>query len=161
MKWDVLKQILVAIQRNWHWKIKLQALDHLGFCRRCNLQRSQLARKVILIIKHSDKRPACYRNQCNFRIVSHNLGKTIVRIEYNYFSICISRFLIFLPLKTVGLIIPDICHERHERRSCKFFLASVNFYRFNAKNWHFRQILREKVALFFYRFNAKNWRFSV
>ena len=38
--------------------------------------------------------------------------------------------------------------------------VSVNFYRFNAKNWHFRQILREKVA-FFYRFNAKNWRFSV
>ena len=26
--------------------------------------------------------------------------------------------------------IPDICHER---RSCKFFLAGVNFYRFNAK----------------------------
>ena len=33
--------------------------------------------------------------------------------------------------------------------SCKFFLAGVNFYRFNAKNWHFRQILREKVAFFF------------
>ena len=32
---------------------------------------------------------------------------------------------------------------------CKFFLAHVNFYRFNAKNWHFRQILREKVAFFF------------
>ena len=44
--------------------------------------------------------------------------------------------------------------------SCNFFLAGVNFYRFNAKNWHFRQILCEKV-LFFYRFNAKNWRFSV
>ena len=43
---------------------------------------------------------------------------------------------------------------------CKKILAGVNFYRFNAKNWHFRQILREKVA-FFYRFNAKNWRFSV
>ena len=42
----------------------------------------------------------------------------------------------------------------------KKFLAGVNFYRFNAKNWHFGQILREKVA-FFYRFNAKNWRFSV
>ena len=54
--------------------------------------------------------------------------------------------------------IPDICHGRHRRRPCKFFLAGVNFYRFNAKNWHFRQILREKVA-FFYRFNAKNWRF--
>ena len=32
--------------------------------------------------------------------------------------------------------------------SCKFFLAGVNFYRFNAKNWHFRQILREKVVFF-------------
>ena len=30
--------------------------------------------------------------------------------------------------------------------SCKFFLAGVNFNRFDAKNWHFRQILREKVA---------------
>ena len=47
----------------------------------------------------------------------------------------------------------------YERGSCKFFLAGVNFYRFNAKNWHFRQILREKWR--FYRFNAKNWRFSV
>ena len=26
--------------------------------------------------------------------------------------------------------------------------VSVNFYRFNAKNWHFQQILREKVAFF-------------
>ena len=33
---------------------------------------------------------------------------------------------------------------------CKFFLAGVNFYRFNAKNCHFRQILREKVAFFFF-----------
>ena len=32
--------------------------------------------------------------------------------------------------------------------SCKNFLAGVNFYIFNAKNWHFRQILREKVAFF-------------
>ena len=31
---------------------------------------------------------------------------------------------------------------------CKIFLAGVNFYRFNVKNWHFRQILREKVAFF-------------
>ena len=36
-------------------------------------------------------------------------------------------------------IIPHICHERHE-------YTRVNFYRFNAKNWHFRQILCEKVA---------------
>ena len=32
---------------------------------------------------------------------------------------------------------------------CKFFLDGVNFYRFNAKNWHFQQILCEKVAFFF------------
>ena len=56
--------------------------------------------------------------------------------------------------------IPHICHERHEYTRVNFFLTGVNFYRFNAKNWHFRQILCEKVA-FFYRFNAKNWRFSV
>ena len=31
---------------------------------------------------------------------------------------------------------------------CKFFLAGVNFYRFNAKNWHFWQILHQKVAFF-------------
>ena len=66
----------------------------------------------------------------------------------------------YTSIKGNGLMrIPDICHERHEY-SCKFFLAGVNFYRFNAKNWHFQQILRKKVA-FFYRFNAKNWRFSV
>ena len=29
--------------------------------------------------------------------------------------------------------IPHICHGQ---RPCKFFLAGVNFYRFNAKNWH-------------------------
>ena len=34
------------------------------------------------------------------------------------------------------------------RCPCKFFLAGVNFYRFNAKNWHFRQILCKKVAFF-------------
>ena len=37
--------------------------------------------------------------------------------------------------------IPDICHEPHEH-------IRVNFYRFNAKNWHFWQILHEKVAFF-------------
>ena len=33
--------------------------------------------------------------------------------------------------------IPHICHRRHGRRTCNFFLADVNFYRFNAKNWQF------------------------
>ena len=60
----------------------------------------------------------------------------------------------FIPLNIQLKHIPHICHGRHGRRPCNFFLAGVNFYRFNAKNWYFRQILREKVA-FFYRFNAK------
>ena len=57
-------------------------------------------------------------------------------------------------------VIPDIYHGRADGVRVNFFLASVNFYRFNAKNWHFRQILREKSGVF-YRFNAKNWRFWV
>ena len=44
--------------------------------------------------------------------------------------------------------IPDICHEPHEHVRVNCFLVGVNFDRFNAKNWHFRQILREKVAFF-------------
>ena len=36
--------------------------------------------------------------------------------------------------------IPHICHGCHGRRPCKFFLASVNFFRCNAKNWRFLQI---------------------
>ena len=45
-------------------------------------------------------------------------------------------------------VIPHICHGSHGYTRVNFFLAGVNFYRFNAKNWHFRQILREKVAFF-------------
>ena len=33
--------------------------------------------------------------------------------------------------------IPDICHRHHKQCLCKFFLASVNFSRLNAKNYHF------------------------
>ena len=47
-----------------------------------------------------------------------------------------------------GAFIPDNCRRRGRRRQCKFFLAGVNFYRFNAKNWHFRQISRQKVAFY-------------
>ena len=36
--------------------------------------------------------------------------------------------------------IRHICHGRHGRRPCKFFLAGVNFFRLNAKNWRFLQI---------------------
>ena len=35
------------------------------------------------------------------------------------------------------IVIPHICHGRHRRRPCKFFLAGVIFFRFNAKNWQF------------------------
>ena len=58
------------------------------------------------------------------------------------------------------LTIPHICHGSHGYTRVNFFLAGVKFYRFNAKNWHFRQNLREKLA-FFYIFNAKNGRFLV
>ena len=36
-------------------------------------------------------------------------------------------------------------------------MAGVNFYRFNAKNWHFRQILREKLAFFGVNFILQNF----
>ena len=67
---------------------------------------------------------------------------------------------IFCNSNNIGSAHTSYLSRTRGRRPCKYFLAGVNFYRFNAKNWHFRQILREKVA-FFYRFNAKNWRFSV
>ena len=37
----------------------------------------------------------------------------------------------------IATSIPHICHRRHGRRPCKLFLAGVNFFRFNAKNWQF------------------------
>ena len=37
--------------------------------------------------------------------------------------------------------------------SCKFFLAGVNFYRFNAKNWQF--------TVYFAVITQKNWQFTV
>ena len=46
-------------------------------------------------------------------------------------------FYFFQKKILIGGNIPDICHGRHGRRPCKFFLAGVNFYRFNAKNWQF------------------------
>ena len=59
----------------------------------------------------------------------------------------------FLPISRLKqtceqVYIPHICHERHGRRPCKFYLAGVNFYRFNAKNWHFRQIFTRKSGVF-------------
>ena len=54
---------------------------------------------------------------------------------------------LFVNLCLCDVHIPDICH-RHHRHVCVKKLPGVNFHRFNAKNWHFRQILREKVAFF-------------
>ena len=34
-------------------------------------------------------------------------------------------------------LIPHICHGSHGYTRVKIFLAGVNFYRFNAKNWLF------------------------
>ena len=59
---------------------------------------------------------------------------------------CLGAYCERCTARTIGqsakVCIPHICH-RHHRHVC------VNFYRFNAKNWRFRQILREKVAFFF------------
>ena len=49
---------------------------------------------------------------------------------------------------TPGKVYTSYLSRTRGRCPCNFFLAGVNFYRFNAKNWHFRQILREKVAFF-------------
>ena len=46
------------------------------------------------------------------------------------------QFVLIFP-KEVDYTIPHICHGGHGRRPCKFFLAGVNFYRFNGKNWQF------------------------
>ena len=47
-----------------------------------------------------------------------------------------------------SLLIPHICHRHYRRCLCKKKLPGVNFYRFNAKNWHFQQFLRKKLAFF-------------
>ena len=47
------------------------------------------------------------------------------------------NFIIPMPFALHRKSIPHICHGRHGLRPCKFFLAGVNFYRFNAKNWQF------------------------
>ena len=52
-------------------------------------------------------------------------------------------------------VIPDICHGRHRRRPCKFFLPGVNFYRFNAKNRRFFTDLTRKVGFFFTHLTRK------
>ena len=76
--------------------------------------------------------PFWYKNGDDQLVIIHSVNTTIVTREG---------------------VVPTI-HTSYLSRaprvySCKFFLAGVNFYRFNAKNWHFRQILRKKVAFFF------------
>ena len=47
--------------------------------------------------------------------------------------------------------IPDICYGSHGYTRVKFFLAGVNFYRFNAKNWQFTvyfAIITQKIGNF-------------
>ena len=47
--------------------------------------------------------------------------------------------------------IPDICHGRHGHVRVNFFLAGVNFYRFNAKNWQFTvyfAVITQKIGNF-------------
>ena len=85
--------------------------------------------------------------------IPENTQKVDQPSEIFWNSILFNSIQFYLLLRKVHIFqpiwnIPDICHEHHERCSCKFFLAGVNFYRFNAKNWHFRHILREKVAFF-------------
>ena len=45
-------------------------------------------------------------------------------------------------------LIPHICHGRHGRRPCKFFLAGINFFGCNAKNWRFFTDLTRKIGVF-------------
>ena len=71
-----------------------------------------------------------------------NISKKIIggrSLTFSFLKI-IRRLLLFARLSyyfTLDLSIPHICHRRHGRRPCKFFLAGVNFFRFNAKNWQF------------------------
>ena len=47
-----------------------------------------------------------------------------------------SKVCVFVPQSRQSLLsfhIPDICHGRHGHVRVNFFLAGVNFYRFNAK----------------------------
>ena len=60
---------------------------------------------------------------------------SMILCKYSYkFSI---GYLLSIFILSCKLGIPHICHGRHGRRPCKFFLPGVNFYRFNAKNWQF------------------------
>ena len=77
-----------------------------------------------------------------------NIDKAMVRNEYKlwmYINYLLpsKRFLLTIHtitdthLKLLDTLIPDICHRRHGRCPCNFFLAGVNFSRCNAKDWPF------------------------
>ena len=50
-------------------------------------------------------------------------------------------------------IIPHICHRHHRRCLCKKKLPSVNFHRFNAKNWQFTVQIGNLLCKFRYKFD--------
>ena len=89
------------------------------------------------------------------RIFGQNTNSFPVAGRENHFWIAISKVSLFNQVSQVKRVdrIFTPGHTWYLSRtprtySCKFFLAGVNFYRFNAKNWHCWQILREKVAFF-------------
>ena len=65
----------------------------------------------------------------------------VERLQSNFVLVWFLHFIYFM-------IIYSNLSRKPREYPCKFFLAGVNFYTFNAKNWHFRQILSEKVVFF-------------
>ena len=60
----------------------------------------------------------------------HSWLRIVFDVEIPAISGCEEAFSLFS-------FIPHICNGRHGRRPFELFLAGVNFYRFNAKNWQF------------------------
>ena len=80
---------------------------------------------------------ACCLHHCEINMWSKQLKK---KLTANTGSIgCWSSFLVecIVVECCYDVIIPHNCHGRRGRRPCKFFLAGVNFYRFNVENWQF------------------------
>ena len=69
---------------------------------------------------------------------SKGVGYFVLNLQRNVHNVQCAHFTV---LKVADLLdrinIPDICHRHHRRCLCKKKLTSVNFYRFNAKNWQF------------------------
>ena len=97
------------------------------------------------MITSNVNRLICFCNHRVFRLclaIDFTLGPTIANLSNIW--CCIVQLVDFSHCQTHT----SYLSRTHGRCPCKFFLAGVNFYRFNAKNWHFRQILHEKVAFF-------------